>query len=604
MGALNGTPISIQLRLAMKPILARMLTASTLALPLPALAVQPGRVELLCHRTANQDIPENTLESLEQAALLGCDVVEVDLRRTLDGKIVLNHDGFLERLTDGHGEIESTFYDDLRMRDAGSWMSNRFSGMRIVLFEEALRLARERKIRLFLDMKDKGMGADVLAILRREDMLDQVEFGGEWDEIKTLYPQANLATQNSQWVSPPVTMKEIAQLHQQGRRVIVNFSANKYEVDLAGMKAVVAAGADAINTDFPRLGADAVGRPVEVRLRELALQADKGESTARVNAILELGLYRSFPLENEFMHWLLDEDAHVSRASALALVRIRPAVAPSLFAEALHSPHASTRANAAWSLGQIKALANTVLPLLNDSDPQVLSETLVALAHMQGDVDSSVLLPLLAHADSSVRGAAAVALAWYQPQIAAQKLPQQFRLDAAAEQEIYRRHVSNGGGGFTQAEIDALVAEYRCQMQMLRALHIANQAEATEELESTAFNSEGLFPEPDGAVAALMLWDRLAAQPAAAVSALSSEDMRVAGRAEWALMKAGPAILSQIRSTLQNEGAAQQHAIHIVAWQGDLASLETLRKIQSSGSANAALAGWAIDTIHNLHPAL
>lgn len=68
--------------------------------------VQPKQVELLCHRTANEDVPENTLESLEQAALMGCNVVEIDLRRTLDGEIVLNHDGFLERLTDGVGETE------------------------------------------------------------------------------------------------------------------------------------------------------------------------------------------------------------------------------------------------------------------------------------------------------------------------------------------------------------------------------------------------------------------------------------------------------------------------------------------------------------------
>src|SRR5246127_2861370 len=125
-----------------------------------AAELPPGRVQLLCHRTANKDVPENTLDSLEQAALLGCDVVEIDLRRTLDGKIVLNHDGVLERLTDGIGETETSYYDDVRLRDAGSWMGDRFEGMQMPLFEEALRLAREKNIRLILDMKDKGMGAD------------------------------------------------------------------------------------------------------------------------------------------------------------------------------------------------------------------------------------------------------------------------------------------------------------------------------------------------------------------------------------------------------------------------------------------------------------
>lgn len=69
-----------------------------------AAALRPARVELSCHRTANQDVPENTLESLEQAALLGCDVVEVDIRHTLDGTLVLNHDGDLERLSDAIGQ--------------------------------------------------------------------------------------------------------------------------------------------------------------------------------------------------------------------------------------------------------------------------------------------------------------------------------------------------------------------------------------------------------------------------------------------------------------------------------------------------------------------
>jgi glycerophosphoryl diester phosphodiesterase len=39
------------------------------------------KVLLLCHRTANRDLPENTLESLALAARMGCDIVEVDVRR-------------------------------------------------------------------------------------------------------------------------------------------------------------------------------------------------------------------------------------------------------------------------------------------------------------------------------------------------------------------------------------------------------------------------------------------------------------------------------------------------------------------------------------------
>ena len=278
------------------------------------------------------------MESLEQAALLGCDVVEIDVRRTLDGKLVLNHDGILERLTDGIGDTETSYYDDLRMRDAGGWMADRFEGMRIPLFEDALRLAREKDIRLILDMKDKGIGSDVLQLLQREGMLERVHFGGEWADVKELYPRAN--EEQAVWVQPGVTAEQVKAYHRAGRAVIANFSANDHEMDLAGMKAAVAAGVDGINVDYPRLGSDAVGRPVERKLSALASQANVGDSAARARAILELSRYRGFALESEFAHWLLDPDDHVSRAAAVALVIARPSTPPAAFAGALRSGNA------------------------------------------------------------------------------------------------------------------------------------------------------------------------------------------------------------------------------------------------------------------------
>lgn len=580
--------------------------AAPFLLPLFRISAQQAqRVELRCHRTANEDVPENTLESLEQAALLGCDVVEIDLRRTLDGKIVLNHDGFLERLTDGHGEVESTFYDDLRMRDAGGWMSFRFTGLHIPLFEDALRLARRRNIRLFLDMKDKGMGAQVLSILRREDMLDQAEFGGEWDDVKKFYPRANHADASTEWLPPDVTAAQIQKLHQSGKRVIVNFSANRYEMDLAEMRAAVAAGADGINVDFPRLGADAVGRPAEQRIHVLLEEANEGTGDVCAQAILELSRYRGFPLEQEFEHWLLDPDSSASRAAALALVEYRPAPKLSVFAAALHASDSAPRVNAAWALGVLHGTPMTVLPLLKDRDANVVSETLVALAHMPGSVSAQELLPLLHHPDPAVRGAAAVALSIHQPSTAAPAITAQLRREAAIEEAVYRRHAANGGGPFSQAEIAELVAEYRCQMQMLRALHTLQEKGGTRELEAEAFGPDNQFPEPNGAVAALMLWDHLPIDPAGALKELASKDTQAADRAEWALINAGPDVLPGVRKALLSKAPRLQlRAIRILGWQGDAASLDSLRMIEAGRGPNSSCARWAIEKIHDLVPAL
>jgi glycerophosphoryl diester phosphodiesterase len=555
----------------------------------------PGRVELFCHRTANEDVPENTLESLEQAALLGCNVVEIDLRRTLDGEIVLNHDGVLDRLTDGIGDVETSYYGDLRMRDAGGWMGDRFQGMSIPLFEDALRLAREKDVRLILDIKDKGIGAEVLQLLQREGMLQRVNFGGEWADIRQLYPRAN--ENAAVGVSPGVTAEQVTAVHRMGKAVVANFSANDHEMDLAAMKAAVAAGVDGINVDYPRLGADAVGRPVEPKLAALAMQANSGESAARSRAILELSRYRGFALEGEFAHWLLDADDHVSRAAALALVTARPRTQPAVFAEALKSGNPDARANAAWALGVLHAPADMLLPLLTDSNIQVLQETLVALSHMPGEVKADALLPLLSHHDPAVRGAAALALARHQPDIAAKAVSEQLKSEVKAARVLYDGWVQRGKGQLTQAQIDQVMGYYRCQMKEMQAISMLHSAVATQALEEQVFRPGEDFSQMNGVVAAFQMWDRVGADPKPAVQALGALDPKVADKSEWMLVQAGPSALPAVRQALDSQNSAiRERAIRIVGWQGDAASLQRLRTMQQRGE-DIVLAAWAIEKI-------
>jgi glycerophosphoryl diester phosphodiesterase/HEAT repeat protein len=563
----------------------------------------PGGVQLLCHRTANEDVPENTLESLDQAALLGCNVVEIDLRRTLDGKIVLNHDGIMERLTDGVGEAEASYYGDLQLRDAGSWMGQRFENLHMTLFQDALRLARDRDIRLVLDMKDKGLGAEVLQILEREGMLQRVQFNGEWDDVKKLYAAATDVGDGTVWVQPGVTEDQVKQYHRQGKAVVANFSANHHEMDLAGMKTAVAAGVDGINVDYPRLGADAVGRPVERRLHELMLKADSGDSGVRVSSILELSRYSGFPLQENFAHWLLDADDHVSRAAALALARARPGTPISAFSQALRCANADARSNAAWALGMLRAPASVLLPLLQDQDPHVLQSALLALARAPGDVNVDVLLPLLSYDDAAVRGAAAVALAQHQPDIAINAIPAQLQKEIIAERAIHDNSVSGGKPRFTQSEIDAIMKSFKCQMEMMRALAMLHGSDASLKLEELAFRPDEGLSSYDGVIAGFQLWDRIGADPAPAVEALGSSDQQVADRAEWMLVKANPAVLPKVRKALNSDNqAVRLRAMRIVAWQGDTDSLAALQAIQKTNTADAALAAWAVEKIQTLHP--
>jgi glycerophosphoryl diester phosphodiesterase/HEAT repeat protein len=581
---------------------AAALLAVGAAMPLCGAVSQVGAPQLFCHRTANEDMPENTLDSLEQAALLGCNTVEIDLRRTLDGEIVLNHDGILERLTDGVGEVKDSDYATLMQLDMGSWMSPRFAGMHMARFEDALRIARSYKIHLVLDIKDKGIGAEVLRILDQEGMREQVQFGGEWEEIKKLAPSARSPGDGAVWVQPGVGADVVREYHRADKFVVVNFSANDHGMDLFAMKAAVAAGVDAINVDYPRLGADAVGRPIEEKLHGLILKAETGDSGSRAQSILALAHYEGFPLEEHFVRWLLDADPRVSRAAAEALVMERPHPDLAILAAALQSPEPAVRAHAAWALSLLDTSESMLLPLLNDKDPSVLQAVLLAVARTPGEVSAATLLPLLVNTNQGVRGAAARALAMHQPSIAVKAIAAQLDKEVFAERTLYDDRQRRGNPAFTQSEIDVIMRSFRCQMEMVRALYSIPGDEATRALVRLALRPEEDFSQYNAIVSGFQLWDRIALDPQPLIDVLGSENISLAERAEWTLTHAGPRVLPAIRAALQSSNvAARMRAMHILAWQADQASLGALQMIAASKSSDAALAAWAIAKIKNLH---
>jgi len=68
------------------------------------------------HRGALGSEPENTLRSFRRAAADGCDEIELDLRVTADGELVVLHDATVDRTTDGTGAVADLSFDVLRSR--------------------------------------------------------------------------------------------------------------------------------------------------------------------------------------------------------------------------------------------------------------------------------------------------------------------------------------------------------------------------------------------------------------------------------------------------------------------------------------------------------
>jgi glycerophosphoryl diester phosphodiesterase len=128
----------------------------------------PGsNVVLVAHRGAvGPGQPENTLAAFRLAIASGAEAIEIDLRGTKDGEIVVIHDATVDRTTNGSGAVAEQTLAQLRQLDAGR-------GERIPTYQEVLRLVSGTGIVLLLDIK-KGGVLDRQKVIRMTDDHDAI----------------------------------------------------------------------------------------------------------------------------------------------------------------------------------------------------------------------------------------------------------------------------------------------------------------------------------------------------------------------------------------------------------------------------------------------
>jgi glycerophosphoryl diester phosphodiesterase len=73
----------------------------------------------LAHRGASARVPENTLEAFRLALEAGAGGLELDVRMTRDGEVVVIHDATVDRVTDGSGAVAEMTLEEIRRLDAG-----------------------------------------------------------------------------------------------------------------------------------------------------------------------------------------------------------------------------------------------------------------------------------------------------------------------------------------------------------------------------------------------------------------------------------------------------------------------------------------------------
>ena len=121
-----------------------------LALMLIASPASPQPVTIVAHRGLAEGVPENTLAAFRQSIARSVAVIEVDVRVTKDGRLVILHDPTLDRTTDCSGSVSTFTLARLKACDAG-WPTHR--GERVPTLGEAIALVRDGPARLLLDIK-------------------------------------------------------------------------------------------------------------------------------------------------------------------------------------------------------------------------------------------------------------------------------------------------------------------------------------------------------------------------------------------------------------------------------------------------------------------
>lgn len=95
-------------------------------------------MQMIGHRGARFEAPENTVPGFRYALGLGLQAVEFDVRMTKDEQLVVIHDATVDRTTDGSGEVASFSLAEIQALDARSAFPDWPEPCRVPAFAEVL----------------------------------------------------------------------------------------------------------------------------------------------------------------------------------------------------------------------------------------------------------------------------------------------------------------------------------------------------------------------------------------------------------------------------------------------------------------------------------
>ena len=231
--------------------------------------VQPPRAfQVMVHRGAASQAPENTKPALQRCVEDQLEWAEVDVRLTQDGQHILSHDA---TVTDAAGKvwkINEHPWADLRALDIGSRFAARFAGEHLLSLTDCFALANG-KLNLYLDCKainpeqlareilDAGMERQVVVYSDLKELQRVTAAAkGKVATMTKWHPQyggAEWAVSNGlaavEVDAPELTADAAKTFHRAGIKVQAKVLGDWDRVEM--WDRAIAAGADWLQTDLP-----------------------------------------------------------------------------------------------------------------------------------------------------------------------------------------------------------------------------------------------------------------------------------------------------------------------------------------------------------------
>ena len=265
--------------------------------PRPGHPYLAGSPLLIAHRGGAGLAPENTLEAFRSAVEeWGADMLEMDVRSTRDGVVVVIHDETVDRTTDGSGRVRDFTFQELQELDAGFRFRDprgrptfQGNGVRVPRFEDVLEAFPT--VRINVETKDEFSAPGLVEIILRHGAQDRVLVASEWEKNRRSvvgYPgpwgasRSHLTrflflihTPFGRWYTPACEALQLPETHRGVRLLTSRFIREAHRRNLPlhvwtvddpdDMRRLLALGVDGIQTDRPDLLApilsEVAGRP-------------------------------------------------------------------------------------------------------------------------------------------------------------------------------------------------------------------------------------------------------------------------------------------------------------------------------------------------------